>query len=314
VLIDLLGPAAAAQRTHALQALEAEAERAFSVGCENYIYEEERSLPFERSVLHSLELHAPTPADDAARARLLAYVRSLARSLWGARAEPFGSTATGLYFSRADLDICVLPLTASGSTPQPPKALYALAGRLRGAGFVHIQPITHARVPIVKFVEPQSGMQCDISLSNALALRNSALLRFYSDLDPRVRPLALAVKLWASRRGINDPPSQTLSSYAYVLLVVAYLQQVSPPILPNLQQIANPSSSMFTSDDRDGRAALDKAIDAEIRHQHGGSDCKIDTFFCADLPSVRTAFAPKKNPLGVGGLLRGFFWYVNTQI
>ena len=53
--------------------------------------------------------------------------------------------------------------------------------------------------------------------------------------DVLERPLALAsiVKLWARRRNINDSTQDTLSSYAYTLMVVFFLQQRG--VLPNLQ-------------------------------------------------------------------------------
>jgi DNA polymerase sigma len=39
-----------------------------------------------------------------------------------------------------------------------------------------------------------------------------------------VRPLVLTVKHWAKRRKINDASSGTLSSYAYVIMVIHFLQ------------------------------------------------------------------------------------------
>ena len=41
----------------------------------------------------------------------------------------------------------------------------------------------------------------------------------------------MAVKYWAKRRSINDPYRGSPSSYAYVLLVINYLQTTSLPQL-----------------------------------------------------------------------------------
>jgi|EP01046_Picozoa_sp_COSAG06_P027538 DNA polymerase sigma len=46
------------------------------------------------------------------------------------------------------------------------------------------------------FSDPSTGVECDISVHNALALRNTQLLRMYSLIDTRVRWLAYTLKRW----------------------------------------------------------------------------------------------------------------------
>lgn len=48
-------------------------------------------------------------------------------------------------------------------------------------------PITTAKVPIVKFTYPKSKLDCDISLYNKLAQRNTRMLKMYSEIDIRVK-------------------------------------------------------------------------------------------------------------------------------
>eukprot|EP01043_Picozoa_sp_COSAG02_P015964 COSAG02_NODE_693_length_18428_cov_268.516722_1_plen_59_part_10 len=55
------------------------------------------------------------------------------------------------------------------------------------------------------FKDPSTGVECDISVHNALALRNTQLLRMYSVIDPRVRWLAYTLKRWVKARHLNDP-------------------------------------------------------------------------------------------------------------
>ena len=90
---------------------------------------------------------------------------------------------------------------------------------------------------ICMFKDPSSGVECDISVHNALALRNTQLLRMYSAIDPRVRWLAYTLKRWAKARHLNDPSDSTLSSYGLLLLLFHFLQTRSPPVLPNLQRM-----------------------------------------------------------------------------
>jgi terminal uridylyltransferase len=64
---------------------------------------------------------------------------------------------------------------------------------------------------------------CDLCVGGIHALLNTALLKYYGQADPRVRPLAFAVKYWAKQRGINDSANGTLSSYGRLLLHSAAL-------------------------------------------------------------------------------------------
>ena len=50
-------------------------------------------------------------------------------------------------------------------------------------------------------------------MHNALAARNTQLLRTYSLIDQRVRWLAYTLKKWVKARHLNDPSDGTLSSY-----------------------------------------------------------------------------------------------------
>jgi len=112
--------------------------------------------------------------------------------------------------------------------------------------------LTRARVPIIKFDDPQSKFSCDICVNNKLALHNTRLLSDYAKMDPRVRQLGYLVKYWAKQRLINEPYTGTLSSYAYILLVINFLQQRNPPIMPCLQHLVDPEDNRPTVIEVDG--------------------------------------------------------------
>ena len=69
--------------------------------------------------------------------------------------------------------------------------------------FENIQPIAHARVPIVKLTETYTSVDVDVCINNMLATRNTILLRTYADCDVRVRQLGVLVKMWAKVRGVK---------------------------------------------------------------------------------------------------------------
>ena len=99
-----------------------------------------------------------------------------------------------------------------------------------------VTSITHARVPIVKFIDKLSNIPVDISINNSLAIYNTDLLAKYSKIDSRVRPFVLSVKYWALQRGLSSAVHGTFSSYAWTLIAIHFLQNTNSPILPNLQK------------------------------------------------------------------------------
>ena len=61
-----------------------------------------------------------------------------------------------------------------------------------------------AKVPIVKFWDPELSLACDMNVNNTLALENTRMIKTYVNIDARVRPLAMIVKHWTKRRILND--------------------------------------------------------------------------------------------------------------
>jgi len=201
--------------------------------------------------------------------------------------QMFGSSASGLHTCGADLDLCLIP-------PRPPhinaarRMIESLGEELKRRGMLEVLPLPSARVPIVKFVDARSGLHCDICVNNELALHNTRLLRTYAHLDPRVRPLIAVVKYWASQRKINEPFKGTLSSYAYVMLVLNFLQTCSPPVLPCLQALGRREADERTADG-------------------------YDVWFQDDPEKVRTLFRARANESSLGALLAGFFTRYATE-
>ncbi|XP_013384286.1 speckle targeted PIP5K1A-regulated poly(A) polymerase [Lingula anatina] len=97
------------------------------------------------------------------------------------------------------------------------------------------------RCPVCRFTFRSSGIKCDVSVSNRLALRNTKFLRLCTELDVRLSPLVYAIRYWAKCRDIagNIQSGTKLNNYALCLLVVFYLQNLEKPILPSIQQLAD---------------------------------------------------------------------------
>ena len=75
----------------------------------------------------------------------------------------------------------------------------------------------------------------DISLYNKLGISNTKLLHMYACLDRRCRILGYMFKQFSRRHG--DVDVARMSSYANVIMVIHFLQQCDPPVLPVLQEL-----------------------------------------------------------------------------
>ncbi|KAL9101655.1 MAG: hypothetical protein Q9163_003111 [Psora crenata] len=71
-------------------------------------------------------------------------------------------------------------------------------------GMQRVVCVPHAKVPIVKFWDPELQLACDMNVNNTLALENTRMIKTYVEIDERVRPLAMIIKHWTKRRILND--------------------------------------------------------------------------------------------------------------
>jgi hypothetical protein len=181
--------------------------------------------------------------------------------------EVFGSAANTFGSSNSDVDMSLRVLSKQEdnsynkmnlSDASTEKLLVAMSQRitavhqsqsawpLRDFSFELDELVIDARVPVLKLlcrprtaaIDTENGpvIHVDVCLDNENAMMNTRLLRSYAEYDERVRPLVMAVKLWASKHGLNVPKHGTLTSYAWTLLVIHFLQcGVFPPVLPSLQ-------------------------------------------------------------------------------
>lgn len=191
-----------------------------------------------------------TPPKDYADIRedLLVRLRKIISAEWeGAGIDVYGSAGNGLGLQSADVDMSLyMPKEVAithgrekGKPDHPKVILGRLATIMEENDMVVLSKVLEARVPVIKMLDPISELQVDVCVNNTLAVKNTELLKAYVDLDERFRYVCILVKLWAKRRDLNDAYNGTLSSYAYTLLVIHYLQTLQPPVLPCLQQMHN---------------------------------------------------------------------------
>ncbi|CAN9500836.1 unnamed protein product [Ophioblennius macclurei] len=227
-----------------------------------------------------------TPVEQQRREQILSGLERFIRKEFNDKARLclFGSSKNGFGFRDSDLDICMtLEGHHNAEKLNCKEIIEGLAKVLKKhAGLRNILPITTAKVPIVKFEHRQSGLEGDVSLYNTLAQHNTRMLATYAALDPRVQLLGYTMKVFAKRCDIGDASRGSLSSYAYILMVLYFLQQRSPPVIPVLQEIF------------DGEAAPQRTVDG------------WNAFFYDDLPKLRVRGASAAaNSESVGELWLG---------
>jgi hypothetical protein len=173
---------------------------------------------------------------------------------------------------------------------------------LAQAGYIDCTAINGAKIPLVKCTDRRTGIHCDISVNNEIAVWNSRMLRVYAEVSPVARQLGLLVKYWAKRRAISCAFAGTLSSYAWCVLVVHFLQQdrlpaptsvdkqsissTGAPILPCLQS----TELLAATDQRPSHAT--KAFGSA--QQNGRREKKFDVSFCTDVGRARQAISHRR--------------------
>uniref|UniRef100_A0A6I8N8Z6 RNA uridylyltransferase n=1 Tax=Ornithorhynchus anatinus TaxID=9258 RepID=A0A6I8N8Z6_ORNAN len=182
---------------------------------------------------------SPPLSEHQNREQILASLERFIRKEYNGTLCLFGSSKNGFGFRDSDLDICMtLEGHENAEKLNCKDIIESLAKILRKhPGLRNILPITTAKVPIVKFEHRRSGLEGDISLYNTLAQHNTRMLATYAALDPRVQYLGYTMKVFAKRCDIGDASRGSLSSYAYILMVLYFLQQRNPPVIPVLQEI-----------------------------------------------------------------------------
>lgn len=195
----------------------------------------------------------------------------------------FGSFVNGFQLGGSDLDIAFL--TKNRGDPVSFLMRFLSLFKERAHLFGNVTTIFKAAVPLIKVTERQSGLEVDFCVNNRLGVRNSLLLQAYCNYDGRVQQLGWLIKDWAKKYELLGSTDGCLSSYAYMLLVIHYLQRCSPAVVPNLQKLA---------------------VDpVPVQDEKWGCDDMWDTKFVEDV----AALPASENKQSISSLLLGFLEY-----
>lgn len=188
---------------------------------------------------------------------------------------PFGSITTGLGIKSSDADcfVHVPPASGPGCITKAKRVLQAYPQL-----FTEILTIPRANTPLIKFFHVPTSTNCDLSFKTPLGHQNSKLIAFLLQSDPRLIPMAVAIKYWARVHGLSG--TGKLSNYALTMMIIFYLQQPPMPILPSVEWLQR-----------------DRV-----------NDVIVDFWNTGFIPH-RALLPPTSNNLSISELLGGFFEY-----
>ena len=107
----------------------------------------------------------------------------------------YGSSNNGFGTDGSDIDLCLID--ESLNTEQIFEFADEIVNILESAQMVDVDKSRlHARIPVIRFEDPISKLECDLCFNNILPIRNTLLLKTYSYVDPRVRVLGIIIKKW----------------------------------------------------------------------------------------------------------------------
>jgi len=152
--------------------------------------------------------------------------------------EFYGSVVNGFSTVSSDIDISLETKKECDSR----QFLKSFFNEIRGSLQKHkckVQPLLFENiiVPIIDITIPELNTKISFSVNNKLGVINSRMIDLYSNLDPRCEILGIIVKVWSRMNSINSATNRFLTSYAYILMVINFLQIQKPPILPSLQKL-----------------------------------------------------------------------------
>jgi len=162
-------------------------------------------------------------------------------ALDGVEVRAYGSAVSGFGDETSDIDVVVAATAATlvkglgleGMITRrdlAPRVLQELGALLQKRGLRLLECRLGAHVPVLKMSagsqlsERPGDVEFDLSVNNLLPVFNTALLKAYADIDSRAVEIARACRRWAKAQYVHGAPFGHLSTYAFTLMVIFYMQ------------------------------------------------------------------------------------------
>lgn len=132
----------------------------------------------------------------------------------------FGSCATGLNLPNSDIDLLVYYPAVKEITMINRISSELVKSRICAS----IEPIKHAKVPIIKLQDKETNINVDLSFNRENGIYCVQLVKQLLKKYPELRPLLLVLKCFLKSRSLNETYHGGVSSFLLTMLVTSYLQ------------------------------------------------------------------------------------------
>lgn len=197
-----------------------------------------------KEICDFFEFMSPRNFEEAARQDLIVRLQRSLRSWQGngsiarnADVICFGSFASGLYLPTADMDVVAITpqYTQTGipSLGASMSQLRKLAEHFTKSGMAKPGSATFiwgAKVPLVKFVDRQTGLKVDMSFENDSGYMALDTFKTWKSQYPAMPVLVAIIKQMLAMRGLNEVFNGGIGGFTTICLVVHVLQT-----MPELQ-------------------------------------------------------------------------------
>lgn len=166
---------------------------------------------------------SPSSEEIQTRNNVIAKLKQSISSFWPeTEAHVFGSCATDLYLPGSDIDMVIVSETGDYENRN---RLYQLSSFLRNKKLAkNIEVIAKAKVPIIKFVDPSTNINIDVSFERTNGIIAAKKIRKWLSNSPGLRELVLTVKQFLRSRKLNNVHVGGLGGYATIILCYHFLQ------------------------------------------------------------------------------------------
>lgn len=184
-----------------------------------------------KEVLEFYNSFKPRHYEDVIRSKLIKKLGiSLNRLFRDASIHPFGSFVAGLYLPTADMDLVLTSNEfmdggqAKYDNVACLKKLRNFLGREKIAIQESIEMIAKAKVPLVKYVDRETGLRVDVSFENDTGLIANKTFQKWKAEYPAMPILVTLVKQFLAMRGLNEPVNGGIGGFSVTCLVTSLLQ------------------------------------------------------------------------------------------
>ena len=209
--------------------------------------------------------------------------------------EPYGSIINNFLTKDGDIDISIVPKNISKDAfikylNEIEEVLVKEKKYAMEKNNIYI----NSRYALLSVTDIETNINIDITVHNKLPINNSKMIRLYSLYDQRFHILGIFLKYWVKINNIKGAPNGYLSSYALLILIIHFLQNVvEPKVLPILQKVRN--------------------VQKEYKYFNGEKELTTNLYFEEDFENIKQYMneinCGKENDLNVTELLVQFFEY-----